>query len=41
VRLPAEGTPVITVARDKLHASFIDLPVVRGTASSSARARTH
>jgi putative CocE/NonD family hydrolase len=40
VRLPAEGTPVITVARDKLHASFIDLPVVRGTASSSARART-
>jgi putative CocE/NonD family hydrolase len=28
VRLPAEGTPVITVARNKRHASFIDLPVV-------------
>jgi len=40
VRLPAEGTPVISVARDKRHASFIDLPVVRGTASSGARART-
>jgi putative CocE/NonD family hydrolase len=29
VRVPAEGTPVITVARDKLHASCIDLPVVQ------------
>jgi putative CocE/NonD family hydrolase len=28
VRAPAEGTPVITVARNKRHASFIDLPVV-------------
>ena len=28
VRLPAEGTPVITVARDKRNASFIDLRVV-------------
>lgn len=28
-RIPAEGTPVITVARNKLHASFIDLPVVQ------------
>jgi len=28
VRAPAEGTPVITMARNKRHASFIDLPVV-------------
>jgi uncharacterized protein len=28
VRAPAEGTPVFTVARNKRHASFIDLPVV-------------
>jgi predicted acyl esterase len=28
-RIPAEGTPVISVARNKLHASFVDLPVVR------------
>jgi putative CocE/NonD family hydrolase len=28
VRIPAEGTPVITVARNKDHASFVDLPVV-------------
>ncbi|MCW4020848.1 MAG: CocE/NonD family hydrolase [Candidatus Bathyarchaeota archaeon] len=28
-RVPTEGTPVITVARNKLHASFIDLPVVQ------------
>jgi putative CocE/NonD family hydrolase len=28
VRAPAEGTPVITVARNKRYASFIDLPVV-------------
>jgi len=27
-RIPAEGTPTITVARNKTHASFIDLPVV-------------
>lgn len=28
-RIPAEETPVITVARDKAHASFIALPVVQ------------
>lgn len=28
-RMPPEGTPVITVARNKQHASFIDLPVVQ------------
>ena len=32
-RIPTEGTPVITVARNKLHASFIDLPVARTTAA--------
>ena len=29
-RVPVEGIPVITVARSKLHASFIDLPVISG-----------
>ena len=28
-RIPAEGTPLISVARNRQHASFIDLPVVR------------
>jgi len=28
-RIPAEGTPTITVARNKVHASFVDLPIVR------------
>lgn len=28
VRIPAEGTPLITVARNRLHTSCIDLPVV-------------
>jgi len=28
-RIPPEGTPVITVERNKQHASFIDLPVVQ------------
>jgi len=28
VRIPAEGTPVISVARNKRHASYVDLPVV-------------
>ncbi len=28
VRFPAEGTPVITVARNKRHASFVDFPIV-------------
>ena len=27
-RIPAQGTPVITVARNRIHASHIDLPVV-------------
>ena len=27
-RLPAQGTPTISVARDSLYASFVDLPVV-------------
>jgi predicted acyl esterase len=27
-RIPAEETPVMTIARDKTHASFIDLPVI-------------
>jgi putative CocE/NonD family hydrolase len=29
VRLPAEGTPVISVARNRLQASYVDLPVVQ------------
>jgi putative CocE/NonD family hydrolase len=29
VRIPAEGTPVISVARNKLQASYVDLPVVQ------------
>jgi putative CocE/NonD family hydrolase len=29
VRIPAEGTPTISVARNQSHASFVDLPVVR------------
>ena len=29
VRIPAEATPVITVARNSQHASYIDLPLVR------------
>lgn len=28
VRIPAQGTPVISVARNKLHASYVDLPVI-------------
>jgi predicted acyl esterase len=27
-RIPASGTPTITLARNALHASFIDLPVI-------------
>jgi hypothetical protein len=33
-RIPAEGTPVISVARNRQHASFIDLPVVRNPSQS-------
>jgi predicted acyl esterase len=29
VRVPAQGTPVITLERDKRRASYIDLPVVQ------------
>lgn len=29
VRIPADGTPVISVARNRLHASYVDLPVVQ------------
>lgn len=28
VRIPAEGSPAISVSRNKLHASYVDLPVV-------------
>jgi hypothetical protein len=28
-RIPAEGTPTITVAKDREYASFFELPVVR------------
>jgi predicted acyl esterase len=28
-RIPAQGTPTISVARDQKHASWIELPVVR------------
>jgi putative CocE/NonD family hydrolase len=28
VRIPQEGTPTLTVGRNRMHASFIDLPVV-------------
>lgn len=35
-RIPAEGTPVITVERNKRHASFIELPVIRRSQSGDA-----
>jgi putative CocE/NonD family hydrolase len=35
-RLPSEGTPVISVARNRGHASFIDLPVVHNASQSDA-----
>ena len=28
-RIPSEGTPTISISRNKIHASFIDLPVIR------------
>ena len=28
VRIPEDGTPTLTVGRNRVHASFIDLPVV-------------
>jgi len=38
-RIPAEGTPTITVARNKLQASSIELPIIRKP-STYARANT-
>jgi putative CocE/NonD family hydrolase len=38
-RIPADGTPVITVARNKLQASSIELPIIRKP-STYARATT-
>jgi putative CocE/NonD family hydrolase len=35
-RIPAEGAPLITVARNREHASFIDLPVVRNPSPTHA-----
>jgi uncharacterized protein len=35
-RIPAEGTPAISVLRNSQHASFIDLPAVRNPSQSSA-----
>jgi putative CocE/NonD family hydrolase len=35
-RTPSEGTPVFTVERNKLHASFIELPVIRNSQGQSA-----
>jgi predicted acyl esterase len=29
VRIPAEGTPELTIARNRIHASRIDLPVLQ------------
>lgn len=29
LRIPAEGTPVITLARNRRHASFLELPIMR------------
>ncbi len=29
LRIPAEGSPVVTVARNEVHASFIDLPIIK------------
>lgn len=34
-RIPAEGTPLVSVARNRQHASFIDLPVVRNPSQSA------
>ena len=35
-RIPAEGTPIITLQRNKRHASFIELPVIRRSQTKSA-----
>ncbi len=35
-RIPAEGTPVITLQRNKRHASFIELPIIRRSQTSVA-----
>ncbi|HEX8000795.1 MAG TPA: CocE/NonD family hydrolase [Pyrinomonadaceae bacterium] len=35
-RIPAGGTPVISVSRNSQHASFIDLPLVRNPSQSDA-----
>ncbi|HYY56072.1 MAG TPA: CocE/NonD family hydrolase, partial [Pyrinomonadaceae bacterium] len=35
-RIPAEGTPVITLERNKNNASFVELPVVRRDRASAA-----
>ncbi len=35
-RTPAEGAPVFTLERNKLHASFIELPIVKSSAKPSA-----
>jgi uncharacterized protein len=35
-RIPAEGTPIISVARNRQHASFIELPVVRNPSQEAA-----
>lgn len=40
VRIPAEGTPVISVTRNSLHASYVDLPVVQ-VSLPSPRAGEH
>jgi len=29
-RIPAEGTPDIMVSRNKLHTSYVDIPIVQG-----------
>jgi putative CocE/NonD family hydrolase len=33
-RIPTEGTPTVSVARNRQHASFVDLPVVRNSSQS-------
>ncbi|HVG28086.1 MAG TPA: CocE/NonD family hydrolase [Pyrinomonadaceae bacterium] len=35
-RIPAEGSPVITLQRNKRHASFIELPIVRRSQTRNA-----
>jgi putative CocE/NonD family hydrolase len=40
VRIPGQGTPVLTIARNRIYASHLDLPVVAGPGQDSGIAGT-